>query len=208
MDMLNMKRLVITLLISFLVAILFACIVTIGVAYIRPSLHVWDEITSEVSFPAGAPGDTVYSKSNVTLYYYDYDVFVNLKIRSTDLIGPGSSTIGVSNLSVSSDNRTFVSLDNDYKTVWRPSRPNIHEIRLYWKLDIPMPCLPGVFNFTYSIQPIDARRGDFFDRFSLCFRIIEYEIGLFLSSLFSCFSLCFLLIEKFTEHTRKKKSNQ
>jgi hypothetical protein len=201
----NMKRFAIrTLLPSFLIALGVACLVTIGVAYRKPHVPPSVEIISGIDFPKGAPGDTVYNESTIKLQAYD--VFVNLQIKSSDLKGPGSFTIGVSNLSGSCDNMTFVSLANDYKTVWRYLQPGTYEMRIYWKLNIPIPCVAGDYNFTFSVKLIDAREGDFFDQFLLCLHIIEYELPTFLGLLFSSFSLCLVLMGKFCEIERNPQS--
>lgn len=197
MNMQNMERFVIyRLLPSFLIALVVACLVTIGGAYRKPHIPPSVENISGIDFPEGAPGDTVYNESKFRLQAYN--VFVNLQINSSDLKGPDSFTIGVSNLSGSCDNITFVSLGYDYRTVWRYLQPGTYEMRIYWKLDIPIPCVAGKYNFTYSVKLIDAREGDVFDQFFLCLYIIEYEFPTFLGLLFSSFSLCLVLVEKFS----------
>jgi hypothetical protein len=192
MDTSNMK--IIVILSTFLLALGFACIVTIGTAYRKPHIPPSVANIGGIDFPDGAPGETVYNESAIKVQAYG--MFVNLQIKSSDLEGPGSFTIGVSNLSASCDNITFVSLGNDYKTVCKYLQPNTYEMQIYWKLDIPLPCAPGKYNFTYSVNLIDAREGDLSDQFWLCLHIIEDELPVFLGLLFSSFWMFLPLMKK------------
>jgi hypothetical protein len=197
MNALNTKRrMTHRLLLSLLVAFIFACLVTIGGAYRKPHIPPSVEKISGIDFPEGLPGDSVYNESTIELQAYD--IFVNLEINSSDLRGPNSFTILASNLSASCDNITFVSLGHDYRTVWRYLLPGTYEIRIYWKLDIPIPSVAGKYDFAYWVKLSDAREGNVFDQFFLCLHIIEYDLPTFLGLLFSSLSLCFLLVEKFS----------
>lgn len=191
-NMSNMK--IIVILSTFLLALGFACIVTTAFYYRKPCVPPSVETLSKIDFSEGAPGDTVYNES--TFMLNAYDIFVKLQIKSSDLEGPGSFTIGVSNLSASFDNITFVPLGNDYKTVWRYLQPGTYEVWIYFKLDIPIGCAPGRYNFTYSVNLIDSREGDLYDQFWLCLHIIEDELPVFLGLLFSSFWIFLPLMKK------------
>jgi len=200
----NMKRLVIrTLLPSLLIALFSACVVMIGNYYSKPHVPPSVEAISRIDFPAGAPGDTVYNDS--TFMLNTYAIFVNLQIKSSDLKGPDSFTISVSYLSASCDNKTFVSLGNNYKTLWRFLQPGTYKVAIYWKLDIPVGCAPGEYNFNYSVNLIDSREGNIFDQFSLCLYIIGDELPTFLSLLIAFFWVCLSLMKKLPEIIEKRE---
>lgn len=91
--------------------------------------------TENMEFPLAYPGENAYTTSSVDVSTNDR---FDLQIKGSDYVGINKKRIiGIDNLYVSLDNKTWKRMDNEYITLKEDHDPGNHTIIIYHKFKVP-----------------------------------------------------------------------